>query len=237
MLYSINAKGVLLCNQAVLRIMLKQEPKIIEGRGGSRSLGRGCIVNVASAASVMSASGNGAYATSKHAVLGVTRTAGNKLSTHQSEANSLLHSGGERSAENPGQRCLPFLDGNANHGNAVQQSPCVQRVYQQTRASGPHGEARGGCGRCRVSLQPSCKLCTWYHHACGWWAYANGVPKDLIGAMSQMAPATETNWTIQGIASRSLASLASHKLHRKLPCRLHPASNLAFCSFAQMISS
>ncbi|MCJ1333643.1 hypothetical protein MMC10_010343 [Thelotrema lepadinum] len=75
LLYSINARGVLLCNQAVLKVMLKQEPKTIEGRGGTRSLGRGCIVNVASTASLMSALGNGAYATSKHAVLGVTRTA------------------------------------------------------------------------------------------------------------------------------------------------------------------
>jgi NAD(P)-dependent dehydrogenase (short-subunit alcohol dehydrogenase family) len=57
----VNVKGVWLAMRAELRQMLTQ--------------GHGSIVNTASAASVIGTPGNPSYAASKHAVLGITRTA------------------------------------------------------------------------------------------------------------------------------------------------------------------
>jgi NAD(P)-dependent dehydrogenase (short-subunit alcohol dehydrogenase family) len=58
---AVNVTGVLLCMQAELRIMLKQ--------------GSGAIVNVASAAGLIGMPNNIAYSASKHAVVGMSRTA------------------------------------------------------------------------------------------------------------------------------------------------------------------
>jgi NAD(P)-dependent dehydrogenase (short-subunit alcohol dehydrogenase family) len=57
----VNVKGVWLCMRAELRQMLAQ--------------GFGSVVNTASAASIIGTPGNPAYAASKHAVMGLTRTA------------------------------------------------------------------------------------------------------------------------------------------------------------------
>jgi NAD(P)-dependent dehydrogenase (short-subunit alcohol dehydrogenase family) len=57
----VNVKGVWLCMRAELRQMLAQ--------------GSGSIVNTASAASIIGTPGNPSYSASKHAVLGITRTA------------------------------------------------------------------------------------------------------------------------------------------------------------------
>ncbi len=59
---AINLKGILLCMKYELRRMLAQ------GNGGS-------IVNTASTGALAAVPGNSAYISSKHAVLGLTRTA------------------------------------------------------------------------------------------------------------------------------------------------------------------
>ena len=58
----VNLKGVWLCMRAEIRHFLARE-------------GAGAIVNTASAASVIGTPGNPTYAASKHAVLGLTKTA------------------------------------------------------------------------------------------------------------------------------------------------------------------
>jgi NAD(P)-dependent dehydrogenase (short-subunit alcohol dehydrogenase family) len=73
---AINVKGTLLCVRAVTKAMIKQEPLSIKGRNGLRSLGRGSIVNLGSANSYVALAGKAPYTISKHAVMGITKTAG-----------------------------------------------------------------------------------------------------------------------------------------------------------------
>lgn len=72
---NINMRGTVLCNRAVLQAMLIQEPRAFQGRYTTRSLGRGCIVNLGSANSYAATPGKTSYTTAKHAVIGITKTA------------------------------------------------------------------------------------------------------------------------------------------------------------------
>ncbi|KAF7953642.1 uncharacterized protein EAE97_001041 [Botrytis byssoidea] len=69
-----NTRSTLLCNRAIARAMLLQEPVSHQGRYTERSLGRGCIVNLGSANSVVAFPGKTAYTTAKHAVVGITKS-------------------------------------------------------------------------------------------------------------------------------------------------------------------
>ena len=72
----VNTRGTMLCVRAISKAMSKQEPLIHEGRRGQRSLGRGSIINITSVMSFIGARGKLPYAASKHAVMGMTKTAG-----------------------------------------------------------------------------------------------------------------------------------------------------------------
>ena len=73
---NVNAKGVLTCTRAVSKIMMSQESRSVETRDGKRDAGRGSIVNIGSANSYAALPGKVAYVTSKHAVMGITKSAG-----------------------------------------------------------------------------------------------------------------------------------------------------------------
>ncbi|KAI1296242.1 hypothetical protein F5Y03DRAFT_370845 [Xylaria venustula] len=74
---AINTKGMFFfVIRAVAQVMKFQEPTIVNFcRYGDRDAGRGFIVNVFSSIAVVAVEGKIAYATSKHAVTGVTRAA------------------------------------------------------------------------------------------------------------------------------------------------------------------
>lgn len=72
---AVNSRGVMMCVGAVTKAMMSQEPLTHKGRHGERSLGRGCIINLASSASYVSGPQMLAYTTSKHAVMGITKSA------------------------------------------------------------------------------------------------------------------------------------------------------------------
>ncbi|KAL4967199.1 SDR family NAD(P)-dependent oxidoreductase [Aspergillus stella-maris] len=72
----INTRGMLLCCRAQAAAMRKQEPKTFTSRNGSRDIGRGAIINVASANSFAGLPGKGSYTISKHACMGVTKMTG-----------------------------------------------------------------------------------------------------------------------------------------------------------------
>ena len=72
----INAKGVMTCTRAVTKFMLDQESRSITTRNGTRDIGRGSIVNLGSANSYAALPGKVAYVASKHAMMGITKTAG-----------------------------------------------------------------------------------------------------------------------------------------------------------------
>lgn len=72
----VNVHGVLHCIQSVGRAM-KSQPRIIHpGRERQRDAGKGSIVNIGSIHSFLSAPGTAQYTSSKHAMLGLTRSAG-----------------------------------------------------------------------------------------------------------------------------------------------------------------
>lgn len=71
-----NVKGAVLFTHAVTRAMQKQEPLNYTSRHGTRSLGRGSIVLLGSVNSYVTAPGMLPYVTSKHAVVGITKSAG-----------------------------------------------------------------------------------------------------------------------------------------------------------------
>ncbi|PLB50192.1 oxidoreductase [Aspergillus steynii IBT 23096] len=73
---NINAKGMMLCVRAQTAAMRKQTPKTFQGRNGTRDIGRGAIVNIASAHSFVGLPGKMSYTMSKHAVMALTKMAG-----------------------------------------------------------------------------------------------------------------------------------------------------------------
>ena len=76
---NVNVKGNLICVRAMSKAMAAQAPRTIKSRNGTRDTGRGSIVNVASANSYAGLPGKTAYVTSKHAVMGITKSAGTLL--------------------------------------------------------------------------------------------------------------------------------------------------------------
>ena len=73
----VNIRGTMLCMRAVSKAMAAQEPLTYESRRyGTRSLGRGSIVNLGSVSSYVAAPGMMPYTASKHATIGITKTAG-----------------------------------------------------------------------------------------------------------------------------------------------------------------
>lgn len=72
---NINARGNLICVKAQIAAMLKQEPKTWTSRNGARDIGRGSIVNIASANSYVGLPGKGSYTISKHAFMAITKMA------------------------------------------------------------------------------------------------------------------------------------------------------------------
>lgn len=71
-----NITGTMLCVRAVTHAMAKQDPLNYVGRQGARSLGRGSIVNLGSVNAHVPAPGMLPYTTSKHAIIGITKSAG-----------------------------------------------------------------------------------------------------------------------------------------------------------------
>lgn len=76
---NVNAKGLMLCVRAQIKAMQAQEPRSYTSRSGTRDIGRGVIINVASANAYAGLPGKMAYTVSKHAVLGITKMAGKQM--------------------------------------------------------------------------------------------------------------------------------------------------------------
>lgn len=71
-----NITGTMLCIRAVTNIMAAQELLTYTSRHGTRSLGRGSIINLGSANSYIAAPNMMPYVASKHAIIGITKSAG-----------------------------------------------------------------------------------------------------------------------------------------------------------------
>lgn len=85
----INTRGNLLCVRYQVAAMRKQDPKTWTSRNGTRDIGRGVIINIASANSFVGLPGKASYTISKHAYMGITKMAGrHQLCRSQSIAES-----------------------------------------------------------------------------------------------------------------------------------------------------
>jgi NAD(P)-dependent dehydrogenase (short-subunit alcohol dehydrogenase family) len=74
---NVNARGAYLVTKAVSAVMITQDPMTVSTkRYGVRTLSRGAIVNVASAMALGALPGKTPYVTSKHALMGITKAAG-----------------------------------------------------------------------------------------------------------------------------------------------------------------
>ena len=74
--FNVNVKGSLLLVKAVSRVMKEQSPRRCPGRTGTRDLGRGTIINIASCSSFVPTFGIVQYTSAKHALMGITKNAG-----------------------------------------------------------------------------------------------------------------------------------------------------------------
>ncbi|PWY66392.1 oxidoreductase [Aspergillus sclerotioniger CBS 115572] len=74
----INARGMMLCCRAEAAAMRRQSPRMFKSQNGgaSRDIGRGAIVNIASANSFAGLPGKMCYTVSKHACMAVTKMVG-----------------------------------------------------------------------------------------------------------------------------------------------------------------
>lgn len=87
--WNINVMGTVLVIGALVAAMEKNEIATISGRNGTREVGRGSIVNLASADSYIAEPGKAPYIASKHAVMGVTKTAALENAEKQIRINAL----------------------------------------------------------------------------------------------------------------------------------------------------
>jgi len=71
----VNATGTYVCTRAAMKAMQGQEPRSFTTRNGTKDIARGSIVNVASVLAFGAVSGKVGYITSKHAQLGITKSA------------------------------------------------------------------------------------------------------------------------------------------------------------------
>ncbi len=74
----VNVEWLLICVRAMSAAMTEQGPRSTKSRNGTREIGRGAIVNVASAKSYAGLPGKTAYMASKHAVIGITKNVGTR---------------------------------------------------------------------------------------------------------------------------------------------------------------
>lgn len=80
--WKVNVLGTMHSMQVVAGIMKKQDVATFETRGSTREIGRGAILNVGSANSFMATPAVSPYVTTKHAVMGLTKSAGPCFPSH-----------------------------------------------------------------------------------------------------------------------------------------------------------
>ncbi|KAG9237167.1 hypothetical protein BJ875DRAFT_175307 [Amylocarpus encephaloides] len=91
-LFSVNVQGTVHVIASLATQMAKQEIRTVIGRNGPRGVGRGSIVVLSSGNGYVAEPYKGAYTASKHAVMGIMKTAAVENASHQIRINALCPS-------------------------------------------------------------------------------------------------------------------------------------------------
>lgn len=114
--WQINIIGTVNCIKSVTKVMKKQSIASFTSRGSTREVGRGVILNLGSANSYMATPEVSPYVTTKHAVIGLTKSSGESITRKRRKncrLNPLLntvYSFGPREVPNSSQCDMPRLD-------------------------------------------------------------------------------------------------------------------------------
>lgn len=90
--WNVNTKGTVLVIGALVAAMQKNNIATVVGRNGVRQIGRGSIVSLASGDSLIVEPFKGPYVASKHAALGIVKTAALENTANQIRINALCPS-------------------------------------------------------------------------------------------------------------------------------------------------
>lgn len=115
--WQVNVMGTFNCVQAAIKVMKTQSIHTVTTRRGERHCGRGVILNLGSANSYMATPDIVQYTTAKHAVIGLTKNAGenaNHLMSIRPSLTSVSCSAGCRQARYTCECHLPGLGGYPN---------------------------------------------------------------------------------------------------------------------------
>jgi NAD(P)-dependent dehydrogenase (short-subunit alcohol dehydrogenase family) len=162
--WKVNIMGTVHCTQAVARVMQRQSVATFQspGRGSSREVGRGVIVNLGSANSYMATLEVAPYVTTKHAVIGLTKNSGMIHHRHLKQRPIILIvvcSARSRKVSNSGERDLPRVDANADGRGGPEWEPEPGWDDEVGCTDEAHCVSRGDCGYCCVYDEPKIELC------------------------------------------------------------------------------
>ena len=188
--WQVNVMGTFNCVQAMTKVMKEQSVATVSSRGRAREVGRGVILNLGSCNSYIATRDIVQYTTTKHAVMGLTKNAGElfffslpKYFEHVGRLTMICKSAGQRRSRHPSQRHLPQLGRNP-HGrrrNGRQPAPGEDDPGHHPHVA--HRPAGGDRRRGPLHDESAVQLRDRGRLDRGWWHDVAG--SDLLGEITK----------------------------------------------------